>query len=278
MPEYDAFGREIGENTLEGLGGDSRAPERASEAAGWEARAEAARAQAAAAPAIPAEEPAPPPERPSPAPAPPAPPQTAVRRRRGAAPRAIGCLVSLIFMGLMLGVIGIVAAGIFGSAQNALDDVTDTLDQVRPPAELSGITGASLIAPANLAPKLEELAQDGRRAVTVTVWPERLSGLVVDGRRQRIVNLPADGAVFRSDPQPANPAAPSFALRALDPEAPARLVRRSAARFAVRPEGINYLVATPDSAGGGGHRWVAYFKNGIYVEGDATGKVTRRIS
>ena len=45
----------------------------------------------------------------------------------------------------------------------------------------------------------------------------------------------------------------------------------------MRPEGIDYLVASPDATNPGTHHWVAYFKNGVYVEGDATGKVRRRI-
>jgi hypothetical protein len=56
-----------------------------------------------------------------------------------------------------------------------------------------------------------------------------------------------------------------------------RLVRRAAARFGLRERGINYLIASAQPTGGG-HRWIAYFKNGVYVEGDARGRVVRRIS
>ena len=293
MPEYDAFGREIGENTLEGLGGDSRA---GGPAAGpdWEAQAAALRAaaasEAAAAPPTPAPTPAPAPPvigigDPPPQAAPPRaapPPQFTARRRTG--PRAIGCLFSLVFLAAVVGVIGIAAAGIFGAAKDAIDDVTETIDSPAlpdlddSPAEPpSGITGDSLIAPANLSRVLAQLGQDGNRATQVVVRPDRVAADLAKGGRGRLVQVPAEGDVFRSDPHPLPSGTHTVALADLDPQAPTRLVRRSAARFKVRPQGIDYLIAMPDFSDPATHRWVAYFKNGVYVEGDATGKVRRRI-
>ena len=136
MPEYDAFGREIGENTLQGLGGDPRPAARPSEAAGGRRR-RGGRAQAAAR------------RRPAgraaaadgrrPPPAPPAPPPTRSRgTARGAARDRLPVLADLPRP--VLGVIGIAAAGFFGAAKDAIDDVTDSLDspalpdlQRRPP-------------------------------------------------------------------------------------------------------------------------------------------------
>ena len=42
------------------------------------------------------------------------------------------------------------------------------------------------------------------------------------------------------------------------------------------PEGIDYVIAGPEILGSASHEWRAYFKNGIYVEGDAKGRVVRR--
>ncbi len=84
-------------------------------------------------------------------------------------------------------------------------------------------------------------------------------------------------SVSRSDPQPITRERRRLDLRDIDVRAPTRLVRRSAARFKVRPEGIGYLIASPDFTSPRAHHWVAYFKNGVYVQGDATGKVERRI-
>ena len=279
MPEYDAFGREIGENTLEGLGGDSRADSPPAARPDSDAQAAAVRAvasEAAAAPAPPVSSIGDPPPRAAPSP----PPQFTARRR---APRAIGCLFSLVFLAAVVGVIGIAAAGIFGAAQDAIDDVTDTIDSPAlpvpdAPAEPpSGITGDSLIAPANLTRALARLRQDGNRATQVAVWPDRVAADLAKGGRGRLVQVPGGGDVFRGDPHPLPSGTRTVALADLDPEAPARLVRRSAARFKVPRQGIDYVIASPDFTGGGAYHWVAYFKNGTYVEGDASGKVRRRI-
>ncbi len=180
--------------------------------------------------------------------------------------------------------IGIAAAGFFGAAKDAIDDVTDSIDPPAvtdlqapdpPPDPPSGISGDSLIAPANLARTLGELG--GRYAGQLVVRPDRVAGELFQGGRGRLVQISADGSVFRSDPQPITGAMRRIDLRDVDVEAPTRLVRRSAARFKVRPEGIDYLVASPDATNPGTHHWVAYFKNGVYVLGDATGKVERRI-
>ena len=86
-----------------------------------------------------------------------------------------------------------------------------------------------------------------------------------------------DGELTRGPPRPA-PAARlgTIPLSAIDPRAPARLVRGSAARFRVRRAGSTTSCCRPTP--GEGHRWIAYFKNGIYVEGDRSGRVVRRIS
>ena len=81
---------------------------------------------------------------------------------------------------------------------------------------------------------------------------------------------------IRSHPAPAGGALATVPVSAIDRAAPARLVRRSAARYSLRPQGIDYLVLTPWP--GEGHRWVAYFKSGVYVQGDRKGGVVRKIS
>ena len=105
--------------------------------------------------------------------------------------------------------------------------------------------------------------------------PDRLDAEVPKGRRVRRVQVRADGALDRGTATPAGVAGATLALSAVDPAAPARLVRGSAKRYRVRPGGINYLIASPESQPGD-HHWRAYFKNGIYVEGDAKGRVIRR--
>jgi hypothetical protein len=241
VPEYDAFGREIGENTLSGLGGD----------------------------------------------APPAQPVTVmpgVRRRRAG---GLGCLVSLLIAGAVVAGPIIAVVSIVGSASDVIDDVTDAIDadaldlpEVAPPdatPPTTGITGRSLIAKDNLAAGLREVEQAGfTRVSRIDLRPERLTVEVVKGGKQRALVISAEGGVVRGPATPANSATGSIALSALDPAAPGRLVRGAAKRYPVKEKGINYVIASRGFDGG--HRWVAYFKNGVYVEGDDRGRVIRRIN
>jgi len=280
VPEYDAFGREIGENTLSGLGGDGAT---------------------APAPAQPQAEPAPaappggwtqqaPPPRAEPEPSqvtfsvPEGAPVTVVpggRRRRAG---GLGCLVALLILGVVVAGPVIALVTFVGSASDVIDDVTDAIDESTPdlpdlpdaPAAPTGIAGRSLIAEDNLAAALRRIEQDGFAKVErVTVWPERLGADTVKGGKGRSIEIRFDREVTRGDARPTTAPFGTIPLASIDPAAPTRLVRGSAERYRVKPKGINYLIVSPGFDGG--QRWVAYFKNGVYVEGDAKGRVIRRI-
>jgi len=277
VPEYDAFGREIGENTLSGLGGD-----------------------APAAPPRPQPEPAPAPDRsqttiPEPEPEParqaqqvtfslpegaPATVVPGVRRRRAG---GLGCLIGLVILAAVVAGPVIAIISFVGSASDVIDDVTDAVDlpKVTPPDEPArpptGITGRSMIAKANLSGALQQLDKDGfAKVVRVTVWPDRFDAETVKGGKERDVLIRFDGGIARGDTSQANPARGTVPIAAIDPAAPTRLVRGSAKRYRVREQGINYVIASRGFEGG--HVWIAYFKNGVYVEGDAHGRVLRRIN
>jgi hypothetical protein len=239
VPEYDAFGREIGEDTLAGLGGDSRA-----------------RARPA-----PEQEPEPEPRDADPPPRDPAPTFTVQRpsmpRRRSGA--GVGCLIGLVILAVV--VVGPVIAlvGFVDDAGDTIDEITDTIDGIAPDTDRVapvGVTGASMVSRANFAQAL-------------------VSAQLVKGSRQRNAQIDFEGDFERGALTRGAPVATALALKAIDPGAPARLVRGSR-RFGTRPKGIDYLVLSPSA--GAGARWVAYFKNGVYVEGDLRGKVVRRIS
>jgi hypothetical protein len=284
VPDYDAFGREIGENTLAGLGGDSnaaRAPRPEPTPAPEEEEAWTEQLAARAEPTERAEPaPRPQPERPQMTlSVPEGAPVTVVPgvpKRRG---RGLGCVVGLVLAAAIVAgpVIGIVA--LVSTAGDAIDDVTNAIDpdvlelpDAVTPA--TGITGDSMLAPDNLARGLAEVRSEGfARATRVDARPDRLTVTVVKGGRSRDVVVSAEGGVERGPASPANTAFGTFALQALDPAAPARLVRGAAKRYRVRPKGINYVLAGPEPDG---HHWRAYFKNGVYVEGDAKGRVIRR--
>ena len=284
MPEYDAFGREIGEDTLAGLGGTSGS-QGAEQASFGVAEPEA---------------PAPPPEPPRPAerPAQPEPqaqpqqfqsfqlpptgaPVVQVRRRS-----SLGCLVGLLIL------IGAVALPVFalvgfvGDAEDTIDGITDVFDAAPEPVVPeppggpvkmpSGLGGDSLVAPGNFATALGRLKKAGMgRIEFIRLAPDRLDAQMIKRSRERSAQVDFQGELTRgTTTQSAK--LETIAFSAIDRAAPARLVRGSVARFHVREKGINYLVLS--AAPFGGHRWIAYFKNGTYVEGDRHGRVVRRIS
>ena len=126
MPKYDAFGREIGEDTLSGLGGEKAAEPTPAPAAGW-TEAQVAEAASSGAGAAPAARPAPAPRQPKPAPAPsfqiPDAPARVVRVRRRS---GLGCLIALV-------VLAAVVAGPIVALFSLVDDAgkTDRRDHRR---------------------------------------------------------------------------------------------------------------------------------------------------
>jgi hypothetical protein len=179
---------------------------------------------------------------------------------------------------------------IAGEAGDTIDEIRDAFDSAPDveipqipepdaPAEAAappgGIAGRSMIAKGNFGKALGRLDGMGRVAF-IRLSPDRVDAQVVKGSRQRLAQVNFQGDLARSPASAANSSLATVAFSAIDRSAPARLVRGSAQRYRVRPKGINYLVMSPWP--GEGHRWVAYFKNGVYVQGDRRGRVVRKIS
>ena len=303
MPKYDAFGREVGEDTLAGLGGDNNVSTGASATplGDWtEDQVEAAASYGAtAAPdAPPTPEPTPePPPMPTPEVGSGFPGESGlqvagprvirVRRRTG-----LGCLVGLVVLLAIAAAPIIAIVSVVGGAGDAFDEITGAIDSapdidsvtrapdaLEPPAKPpTGLGGASMVAPANFGKGLKQMEQAvPGKVMSIRLSPDRIDAQLVDGRRQRSAQVNFEGELVRGTTTPNTTNIDGIAYPDIDRSAPARLVRGSAARFNVREKGINYLVLSPDSISGG-QRWIAYFKNGIYVEGDRNGKVVRRIS
>jgi hypothetical protein len=305
VPKYDAFGREIGEDTLAGLGSTSSPgsaqPARPEPAQRRFSEAELAAASSLETPtrgheAAPEEEgPAPAFSMPTPSAAQAAPsvevPVTAIPgapgRRRAS---GLGCLISLMVLCAIIAVPVLIVVSIAGQAGGVIDDVKDAFDSATEDATRdgvpadggdgpapTGITGRSLIAPANLRQALTRLrgANLGRPG-TLRLAPDRIDAVMVKGTRQTAAQLTYAGDLAHADAGSATGTTATVPFGAIDARAPSRLVRGSAARFKVGAGSIDYLVLSRFP--GTGVQWVAYFKGGTYVQGDARGRVVRRIS
>ena len=311
VPKYDAFGREIGEDTLEGLGGSPKGPESAweqrtaREEATWEQseRVEVARQEAAAAAedvqaerAEDARQAAAGDSRWT-APAPATDDaqrqalaaqlssvlnQTATARATGTPRRsgaAKGCLIAIVVV-LALG--GAALAGIL-SLVNSVDSATDGVQKViRAAPELAGpkptgLGKESLMRRANLAAALRKLssAEDAKLA-NLRVAPERIDAtLLTNEGRLRHVQIKPGGKLeqFGSDGSPGFDNVPTIPFARLDPGAPQRLTRRGADKIGAPVTEVQYAVPIYSS---NELTWAVYFTRGRYVIGNARGRFQRQ--
>jgi hypothetical protein len=301
VPKYDAFGREIGEDTLSGLGGEEQAAKRSD----WEARiAEARAAQEAqqeseravpepepvvftGAPQVPVE---PPPPRPTPPPQRPAVsiptgiPSTPKPRRVRRGRRGFGCLFSLVFLGVILvgPIIAIVSfvGDTSDSVRRAIDDATKGLpnsqDNAPPP---QGLGGRSMIRAQNLGPALNKIrtTTPGKVGMLV-IRADRIDATLVSRRtRTSQVSLDYKGTMNSTQTQSAGVAQDTVAWDAIDPNVPQRLARAGAGKAGAND--INYVIARPPTVFQTGKvAWYAYYNSGRIIEADAGGKPVRRIS
>ena len=265
MPEYDAFGREIGEDTLgqwrQGSGAEppERDPER------------------------------PPPEpRPTPTPAPATvtagdplggtaapPPRAHAPRVRRRGRRRGGKLILL----LVVGYLGYQLIGVADRVRDVADTIkVPSLSPPAPAEEPTGLGPRSLLRPAAFERALADIRRrDIGRLQHLRVAPERIDA-TLHTPRSTLVNVQvsaADGFQRFSESSPGFPATNTIPFGGLDPRAPQRLTRAAAERLGQPVTAINYLVP---SRSDGKLTWGAYFKNGAIFLADARGRITRRIS
>jgi hypothetical protein len=304
MPEYDAFGREIGEDTLAnwrtGEGATAApspapppapAPDPAAAspsspppqpvAASSSSPPQAAPPQAVPAPLAPSPEhdkplfsasPDPPPE----AAAEPYRPRPA-RGGRSRRPRVVSRLI-------VLAVVVVAGVNLLAGAGSRVKDAVDGLPKFSVPtpaaraADPVGLQAGSLIRPEHLRNALAELRRrDLGKLDTLRLAPERIDATLLSPRGTLIsVQLRHDGEFRRfSESGPGFGGATTIPFARLDPRAPQRLVRAAAERLNRQPSQIDYLVP---SISEGKVSWGAYFKGGAIFLGNARGKLTRRIS
>jgi len=246
VPEYDAFGREIGDDPLASLRDAANPPPR-----------EPQPVVAQPEPAIAA---------PGPEPVVAAPPRPQFvrprRRRRGG------------LAGLLLIVAIVAAVGMVGNA--AVEKGNDFIDQVTP-EELgpppAGLQRASLIQESNFGAAVRTLSQAGiGKPMAIRVAPDRIDATLVKGRKLHQVQITPDGALreLGSGDAPATRRVVSWGD--VDVSAPERLTRAGATKKQPA-RSIDYVLLTP----GPPLTWGAYYKRGRIVIGDAHGKPQRVI-
>lgn len=287
MPKYDAFGREIGEDTLAGLGGSSTARDQ---------DLERARAKAAPAPAAPGESALPqdaaPPSTQAPAARPGAPTRpvfVSTRASGGSTLRVrrvgLGCLALVILGPLLLGGAGAMLVAMSGGTHHktALIDLPRPSESPEIAAKVpatppGGLGTGSLIRRANFARALKRLRTSGLgRLRSLTIRPERIdTELLTKGGRLRSVQVTFDGKLTDHGASgPGFGSLPTASFGSVNTAAPERLVRQAAHRLRRKASSIDYVTYRP---GIGDYAFGAYFKGGRIALGDARGNFLRRIS
>jgi len=311
VPKYDAFGREIGEDTLEGLGGSPTEPdspweERTErEQADWEQaeqvevarlKAEAVADDAQAERAEDARQAAASSGWTAPAEADEAQRRELAAQLSGALQRAAtvrsasgptvtarrsgsakGCLITVV----VVLAIGAVAIGCSDSLVGTVQDATDGIESVIKAPQLDegptpvGFGEGSLMRPAAVKSALAQLNADEVRLTNLRLAPERIDAtLLTTEGRLRHVQIKPGGKLerFGTDGSEGFDKTPTIRFAALRPGAPLRLARRGAKELGVPVSSVQYAVPL-DS--GDGVRWVVYFKRGQYVIGNAAGRFQR---
>jgi hypothetical protein len=287
VPKYDAFGREIGEDTLKGLGSTSSEP-----AQDWR-ETEPVRAE-------------PPRPAPQPAPAEPVKPEfvttvadeaqrremaaqlsgmlkQAAARSGGAQPTitvrrsgaAKGCLVAIVVV-LLIG--GALIAGVASFVSSLSDEVGKIkLPEIATtgPAP-KGLAGESLMRPTAFAAALAKLrADEGTKLSHVRLAPERIDAMLLtrEGRLRNVQFTPG-GEMKRlgSDSRPGFDTTSTIPYARLRPGAPARLARQGAQKIGVPVSTVQYAVPSFST---GELTWAVYFEHARYVLGDARGRFQR---
>jgi hypothetical protein len=282
VPKYDAFGREIGEDTLEGLGG---APK---EGQDWreEAYAQPAEAQ-------PAEEHV---ETGWTENAPPAEdtqrrelagqlssvlqqaattrPQT-VRVRRSGSGR--GCLIAFV---VVIAVFGAAIGGIVNLVSSIDIDTGGLEEAIKAPVTQEpppkGLEPGSLMRRAAVADFLRQISADESVKLTnLHLTPARNSAQVLtsEGRLRSVAMTPGD-KLERVGPDSGAgfDAVPTIPISKLDPGAPQRLARRGAREHGIPITELQYAVPSEST---GQVVWVVYFTRARYVIGNAKGRFER---
>ena len=276
MPEYDAFGREIGEDTLAGWRSGSSglpppAPEPAAAPRPAPAAVESASPVASASPlqSAPRAASAQPPANASPSRVSFGQP----RRRRRIRFRWIALLIA-----------GWAGLNVFSTVADKVDDAARSIKvpaigaPTPEPAAPAGLEPRSLLRPAALERALADLRGRGiGRIQSLRLAAERIDVTLLTPRGTLVSAQIRPGGELRrfAESGAGFDGLQTIPYGRIDTSAPRRLVRAAAERLGRPVSGIDYLVPTLSSGELG---WGAYFKGGAIFLADERGRITRRIS
>ena len=249
MGETDAFGREVGEDPLAGLGWSAPEQEEDRE-----------------------------PPRPAPASV-----SASPERVPGARAQRVGCAATVVLLALTAAMV--VGIGFWASGLEDDDEVVSsspstvalTPEPVAPEPEAAppvGLARGSLLLRPNLARVLGRLRTSGKgRLRSLRVAPDRVNvQLLTKDGRLRNVQVDWDGEL--DDYGAGGPGfgfVDTVPFGSVDAAAPSRAVTRAARRLRTGAARIDYVVSTGDG-------WSVFFKGGQAFSADDRGRIVRRIS
>ena len=289
MPEYDAFGREIGEDTLAGWrSGSSGLPESPAPEPAAPPRpvpAPVTSGDPLATTAASATPVAAPPASATPAsPAPTASPPPSARPARLQFQRPPRRKRRIRFRWIALLIAGWVGFNVVSNVADKVDEAARSIKipaiTVPTPAAAApvGLGARSLLRPAAFERALADLrGREIGRIQNLRVAPERIDASLLTRRGTLVSVQIRPGGEFQrfSESGAGFGGIATIPYGKLDPTAPQQLVRAAAERLGRPVSRIDYLVPTLSS---GELTWGAYFKGGAIFLANARGKITRRIS
>ncbi|MET0601077.1 MAG: hypothetical protein ABW167_03730 [Baekduia sp.] len=213
-------------------------------------------------------------------------PDLAPRRHRRRLLGLGGCIGLLLFLA-PLAIGGWFVYRAFDSAVTpTVDVIKDVREAMREADKTSrdasddppprGLQHGSLLRPAAVDRLLGKVrANPGGKLLLLRLAPERADlQLSRSGGGMSIVQLRYDGGRSLVRTSAGGSASKAIIFSRIDRGAPARLVRTAARRLGRKTSSIDYLVLINILDG---PRWSAYFKGGAAFQGDAHGKIVRRI-
>ena len=261
MAKYDAFGREIGEDTLSGLGGGSVVepvpqPD--------EPRAEPTE--------LPASEPV---VSADPVQTVAAPPDPTIRQPGQMWPKRRSRPTGRMWR--LAAVLVVIGFGIQLAVESGIDGVGDEDEVVTPLAPVGvddGNKAATLLSPQRFGAAMDKLRSTDRgRLFNLRLAKDRIDAQLVTGDgRIRITQISPALELRTLATVGGGSGVPTFSLEDVHARAPQRLIRAGARRLDQPRRNVNYLVLTRF---GTDLQWAVYFKNGRYAVADAQGRIKR---